>query len=57
MRYTLAHWATLLKGIPIGVYDVRCRTIDQSGIAQPMPRSFRKSGRNTIQRYSLTIQA
>ena len=57
MRYTLAHWATLLKGIPIGVYDVRCRTIDQNGIAQPMPRPFRKSGRNTIQRYSLTIQA
>ena len=54
---TLAHWATLLKGIPIGVYDVRCRTIDQNGIAQPMPRPFRKSGRNTIQRYSLTIQA
>ena len=48
---------SLKKGIPIGVYDVRCRTIDQNGIAQPMPRPFRKSGRNTIQRYSLTIQA
>tara|TARA_B100000029_G_scaffold512715_2_gene610149 strand:- start:562 stop:1146 length:585 start_codon:yes stop_codon:yes gene_type:complete len=57
MRYTLAHWATLLKGISVGAYDVRCRTIDQNGIAQPMPRPFKKSGRNTIQRFSLTIES
>jgi DMSO/TMAO reductase YedYZ molybdopterin-dependent catalytic subunit len=56
MRYTLAHWATLLKGIAPGNYDVRCRTIDLNGIAQPMPRPFRKSGRNTIQRFSLTVE-
>ncbi|MEC8988910.1 MAG: hypothetical protein VYB66_06685, partial [Verrucomicrobiota bacterium] len=57
MRYTLAHWATLLKGIAPGSYDVRCRTIDIKGIAQPMPRPFRKSGRNVIQRFSLTVEA
>ena len=57
MRYTLAHWATLLKGLVPGSYDVRCRTIDQNGIAQPMPRPFRKSGRNTIQRFSLSVEA
>ncbi len=57
MRYTLAHWATLLKGIAPGSYDVRCRTIDLNGIAQPMPRPFRKSGRNSIQRFSLTIES
>ena len=57
MRYTLAHWATLIKGMSAGSYDVRCRTVDQNGIAQPMPRPFRKSGRNTIQRFSLTIEA
>ena len=57
MRYTLAHWATLLKGIAPGSYDVRCRTIDRKGIAQPMPRPFRKSGRNVIQRFSLTVEA
>ena len=57
MRYTLAHWAALLKGLSVGAYDVRCRTIDQNGIAQPMPRPFKKSGRNTIQRFSLTIES
>jgi len=57
MRYTLAHWATLLKDLKPGSYDVRCRTIDENGIAQPMPRPFRKSGRNTIQRFSLAVEA
>jgi len=57
MRYTLAHWATLLKDLRPGSYDVRCRTIDENGIAQPMPRPFRKSGRNTIQRFSLAVEA
>ena len=57
MRYTLAHWATLLKDLKPGSYDVRCRTIDENGIAQPMPRPFRKSGRNTIQRFSLVVEA
>jgi hypothetical protein len=26
-----------------GEYNVSCRTIDANGIAQPMPRPFRKS--------------
>ena len=56
MRYTIAHWATLLKGIAPGKYDIYCRTIDANGIAQPMPRPFRKSGPNTIQKTSITIE-
>jgi DMSO/TMAO reductase YedYZ molybdopterin-dependent catalytic subunit len=56
MRYTIAHWATLLKGVAPGKYDIYCRTIDANGIAQPMPRPFRKSGPNTIQKTSITIE-
>ena len=56
MRYTIAHWATLLKGIAPGKYDVYCRTIDSNGIAQPMPRPFRKSGGNKIQKSPITIE-
>src|SRR5262249_50698153 len=26
MRYAIAHWAILLKDIPTGTYDIRCRT-------------------------------
>ena len=57
MRYTIAHWATLLKGMAPGKYNVYCRTIDKRGNAQPMPRPFRKSGRNTIEKSPITIEA
>jgi hypothetical protein len=56
MRYTIAHWATLLKSVAPGKYDVYCRTIDANGIAQPMPRPFRKSGPNIIQKTSITVE-
>ncbi len=57
MRYTIAHWATLLKGMAPGKYNIYCRTIDKKGNAQPMPRPFRKSGRNTIEKSPITVEA
>ena len=57
LPYTIAHWATLLPGVPAGKYDLRCRTIDANGIAQPLPRPFRKSGRNSIERATLIVEA
>ncbi len=56
MRYTIAHWATLLRGMAPGKYSIYCRTLDERGTAQPMPRPFRKSGRNTIQESSITVE-
>lgn len=56
MRYALAHWAVLLAAIPAGKYDLRCRTIDANGIAQPLPRPFPKSGRNAIEKVTLTVE-
>ncbi len=55
LRYALAHWALLLPGVPAGKYDLRCRTIDANGIAQPMPRPFPKSGRNAIEKVELEV--
>ncbi|HJN13140.1 MAG TPA: molybdopterin-dependent oxidoreductase [Pirellulaceae bacterium] len=57
MRLTRAHWAALLPGLPAGQYTLRCRTIDEKGIAQPMPRPFRKSGRAAIGEVGLTVEA
>lgn len=57
MRNTKAHWAALIPGLPAGEYDLRCRTIDASGIPQPMPRPFRKSGRNSIESVRLSVEA
>jgi DMSO/TMAO reductase YedYZ molybdopterin-dependent catalytic subunit len=56
MRYAVAHWATLLDMAAPGKYFLSCRTIDANGNAQPMPRPFAKSGRNAIQRVSLTVE-
>lgn len=61
---TIVHWATLLKaerpGKPAtqtaGKYDLRCRTIDANGIAQPMPRPFLKSGHNAIQKVQIIVE-
>ncbi|HUE13831.1 MAG TPA: molybdopterin-dependent oxidoreductase [Planctomycetaceae bacterium] len=55
LRYSLAHWAVLLPGAPAGKYDLRCRTIDANGIAQPLPRPFPKSGRNAIEKVELDV--
>ena len=56
MRYAIAHWAVVLKDIPAGKYHLRCRTIDANGLAQPMPRPFPKSGRNSIEKASLLVE-
>jgi len=57
VRYAIAHWATLLPGMAAGAYELRCRTVDAAGHAQPMPRPFPKSGNNTIHRVTLRVEA
>lgn len=56
MRYTLAHWAALVPGVPAGRYRICCRTIDGNGIAQPMPRPFLKGGNNALQEKPLVVE-
>ena len=50
-----AHWAAIHPGLPAGEYVFRCRTIDQNGAAQPMPRPFRKSGHAAIEMRRLQV--
>ena len=57
LRLAKAHWAALLPGLPKGEYTFRCRTVDSNGIAQPLPRPFDKSGRNSIEKVSFTVEA
>ncbi|MFN0198422.1 MAG: molybdopterin-dependent oxidoreductase [Planctomycetaceae bacterium] len=56
MRLTLAHWATVLPGLAAGAYQLRSRSIDEKGHAQPMPRPFAKSGRNAIEMVELVVE-
>jgi DMSO/TMAO reductase YedYZ molybdopterin-dependent catalytic subunit len=55
LRYALAQWAAVLPGVPAGKYDLRCRTIDENGFAQPLPRPFEKSGHNAIETFELEV--
>ena len=57
LRCSLAHWATVIPGLPKGQYTFRCRAIDEKGIAQPMPRPFRKSGHAAIEELPIRVEA
>jgi hypothetical protein len=56
LRYTVCYWAAALEGLTKGTYEVRCRSIDKNGIAQPMPRPFPKSGRAAIPDVKLVVE-
>lgn len=57
LRLTRIHWAILLPGLPEGEYELRCRTVDEKGSGQPMPRPFRKSGHCAIETIIFTVKA
>ncbi len=48
MRFSVAHWSVVLRGLPAGAYEFRVRTVDRNGFAQPEPRPYPKSGRNAV---------
>ena len=54
---TIVHWASLAKVDFPGEYDLRCRTIDANGIAQPLPRPFGRSGANEIDVARIEVEA
>lgn len=56
MRLTNAHWEVTIPGQSGGNYTIRCRTIDDQGNAQPMPRPFRKSGFAMIESVPIRIK-
>jgi len=56
MPYAIAHWVALIKIGEAGEYDVRCRTIDGNGVAQPMPRPFAKAGKNDIAKVRVVVE-
>jgi len=55
LRHTLCRWTASAQGLTQGKYELRCRTIDLAGHAQPMPRPFPKSGKNQIQMVTLEV--
>jgi DMSO/TMAO reductase YedYZ molybdopterin-dependent catalytic subunit len=55
LRLAKVYGAVLLPGLPAGEYTLRSRTIDEKGIAQPLPRPFRKSGHSGIKAVTITV--
>jgi DMSO/TMAO reductase YedYZ molybdopterin-dependent catalytic subunit len=56
LRLCKVHWASLLPGLPGGEYLLRCRTIDEKGQPQPLPRPFRKSGHCAIEAVKISVK-
>jgi len=57
MRYAIAHWAAMLAPTAAGNYELRCRAVDNNGVAQPMPRPIGRSGMNAIEQVTITVKA
>jgi len=57
LRLAKVHWAALLPGLAAGEYTLRCRTIDEHGHAQPLPRPMRKSGHAAIESVPITVKS
>ena len=55
LRYSMVGYSTTLRDLKPGQYEVRARTVDLNGFAQPEPRSIQKSGKNGIQLRTFTI--
>jgi hypothetical protein len=48
LRYSVASWTLVLKDLKPGSYELRVRTVDSNGFAQPEPRPQQPTGRNAI---------
>lgn len=49
LRYSMVGWSATISGLAPGHYEVRARSVDLNGFAQPEPRPMLKTGRNPIQ--------
>ena len=48
MRFSVARWTLKLGGVKAGKYELRVRSVDKNGFAQPEPRSGGRSGKNQV---------
>lgn len=56
MPFTKTNWLYFHPGLKPGTHLLRCRTIDENGNAQPMPRPFQKSGHAKIDLWILKAE-
>ncbi len=49
LPYSTVGWTAAIEGLRPGSYEVRARSVDLNGYAQPEPRPYQKSGRNEVE--------
>ncbi len=48
LSYSVVGWSLTAKNLAPGKYELRARSVDLNGFAQPEPRPYQKSGRNVL---------
>jgi hypothetical protein len=48
LPFSTVPWSARLEGLAPGRYELRARTVDLNGFAQPEPRPYQKSGLNLV---------
>ena len=57
LLFSTVSWTIRLEGLAPGSYELRARTVDLNGFAQPEPRPYQKSGMNLIPCQRLVVTA
>jgi DMSO/TMAO reductase YedYZ molybdopterin-dependent catalytic subunit len=57
LLFSMVPWTARIKPLAPGSYEVRARTVDRNGFAQPEPRPYQKSGLNLIPCRTLVVTA
>jgi DMSO/TMAO reductase YedYZ molybdopterin-dependent catalytic subunit len=57
LLFSSVSWTVRLEGLAPGSYELRARTVDLNGFAQPEPRPYQKSGMNAIAYQRLVVTA
>jgi DMSO/TMAO reductase YedYZ molybdopterin-dependent catalytic subunit len=57
LLFSMVPWTARIKGLAPGSYELRARTVDLNGFAQPEPRPYQKSGLNLVPLKTLVVTA
>jgi DMSO/TMAO reductase YedYZ molybdopterin-dependent catalytic subunit len=57
LLFSMVAWTARLAGLAAGSYELRARTVDLNGLAQPEPRTYQKSGLNLVPCRTFVVRA
>jgi hypothetical protein len=57
LLFSMVPWTARIEGLAPGKYELRARTVDLNGCAQPEPRPYQKSGMNLVPFQTLFVTA